>query len=159
MRDLNELQLGRGGEQLSEGQYEAFLMDYNLTLPQSYKEFMLFKNGGYSNVNDYDDGVINFGHSVDEFFRIGTEEISYPPTRPEGVGVRDVRLTLEHPELVNNITSTLYPFASGGGGTFLCIGKIDYKIYSIYQSDDESTLIASSFENFINGLKYIPDEE
>ncbi|MGH1385642.1 SMI1/KNR4 family protein [Kordia sp.] len=157
MRDLNELQLKRGGEQLTEEQYETFLTSYNLILPQSYKEFMLFKNGGYSSVNSYDGGTINFGYSVDEFFMIG--EIWGLGERPEGVDVRNVRSTLEHPALVDNITSTLYPFASGGGGVFLCIGKDDHKIYSIYQSDDEPTYVAPSFEDFINGLEDVPYEE
>lgn len=84
--------------------------------------------------------------------------MSNPLIRPENVGVSDIRLTLEHAELVNNITSTLYPFGSGGGGTFLCIGKSDFKIYSIYQSDDEPIYIVPSFEDFIDGLEHIPDE-
>lgn len=68
MRDLNELKLNRCGSQITEERYSMLLMEFDLTLPQIYKEFILFKNGGRSHIDNYDEGTLNFRHSVEGFF-------------------------------------------------------------------------------------------
>lgn len=157
MRDLRELDFEYSANHLTIVDYNAFLREYNLTLPESYKEFILFKNGGYTRLADYiSEGDPEQEYTINHFFRIEPVETFQESINKNTTNVRN----LYHRDILKDIfPQNFYPFASGEGSAYYCINMDDFKIYKKYATDDlNEGYITSSFEVLINGLEDIPIE-
>jgi len=157
MRNLEELDFEYNASQLTEADYDAFSAEYNLTLPESYKEFMLFKNGGYTRLADYiSEEDSEREYTINHFFRIEPVETFQESINKNLINVRNL---YDRGILEGIFSPDFYPFASGEGSAYYCIDMSNFKIYKKYATDDlNEGYVAPSFEDFINGLEDIPIE-
>lgn len=139
-------------QQLTPTQIQEFETEFNLKLPEDYKEFILQYNGGYPLENVFeneqeDEFDINSFFSIRNDFDVDSE------------GVMSSKYIIDtHQIIEQNIPNHLYPFGNTPGNQTYCISlaKYDYGSIYIYYLDGrkpEQTYVTFSFLNFIQNLK------
>lgn len=158
---MKDLRLEDSEKPITEEQYKLFLKEFNLKLPDSYKQFILKYNGGYPKIsafgNPYEDGF-----TVDYLGRIAPEKEGFFETYDS---LSSTRLLIDtHQIEEQNIPKHLYPFGASEGNHTLCISMKDKDFGSIYVyyldgTAHEPAFLTSSFEQFINALEDSEDYE
>ena len=143
-------------ETLPESILKIFERDWEFKLPSGYREFLLKHNGGTPNLdcftfeNEPDNGSI-----IQCFFGI------YPDHNYDLIETIKTYKVRE-----NRLPKRLFPIANDCGGNLICIsvmnpdrGKIyfwDHEQETDPPDDSNLTLIANSFEDFLDGLHEAP---
>ncbi len=127
-------------KKITQEDLNLFLLEKDLTLPNSYKSYILKNNGGKPE-KEFISGIkIHYFHPI-KYGKYSLEEvlIDFKDVLPKG----------------------FFPFADDGGGNPLCIStnEEDFgKIYIYFTDDGQIDFLASSFEELINGLTENDDD-
>ncbi|TDQ28611.1 SMI1/KNR4 family protein [Tenacibaculum caenipelagi] len=159
---MKDIKITESEKSISLKEFNSFLNEFNLKLPDTYKDFILKHNGGYPKLsaygNPYEDGF-----EVDVFLCI---DMTYNRTNISGdVILPSVNDTIDtHQVLENNIPKYLFSFGLDAGGNDFCISMREEDfgaIYAFYMdgTSEEPIFICDSFEEFINGLEDIEKYE
>ncbi len=154
MRDLRELNVNQGGEPVAtppptHQQFQDLEQLVGAPLPESYKAFLRFSNGGHPELDSFPvaewDG---YNASVNKFFRLTDD--------PTDVGsLRWIYAYRPKP--------TLLPIARDGGDNLLCLSVAPSDYGAVYfwthdEPDAEAGRVADSFEEFLDLLYLDPDD-
>ena len=145
---MNSIKISNSANSISASELKAFENEYNLKLPDDYKQFILSQNGGYPEFTLY------VNENNDEFLISSFSCINFEDA--DVVSVNDSIITHQIEE--DNIPKHLLPFGLDAGGNDFCISlnEKDYgKVYKFYQDGRSPGIVyvAKSFEAFINGLE------
>lgn len=149
---MKDLKISGSGEEINDLQYNQFISDFDLKLPNLYKEIILKNNGGYPNLDSY--GIPSEGGiRVSSWNRISLIDESYIESRNKVYSSREAIIDFQIDDEI--IPRNLYPFALNEGGNHLCIEmNNNFKVYMYYTDaiDKNLRLISESFEEFIEAL-------
>ncbi|WGH74648.1 SMI1/KNR4 family protein [Tenacibaculum tangerinum] len=149
---MKELTIRKSEKPITREELNLFIDTYNLKLPNSYIEFILKNNGGYSSESLFGSSIEE-GVVIDSFFSIRPNLGDFSNNLGRLVNVKKI---LENNIKDKDLPFDIYPFGDGGGGTFLCISMNNEslgKIYKYYWDGSGLQYVCDSFEEFIEGLE------
>ncbi len=150
---MEQLELSHSSTPITEEQFDHFVQEFGLKLPESYKKFMLRHNGGVPNLSLFvDENYDEFPISV--FSRISTRHENLDELLSDIGSIRDTIETHQIEE--DNIPKHLYPFGTDLGGSMYCIDMNTQHILKFYWDGSDPRFVATTFLQFINGLEYDP---
>jgi hypothetical protein len=151
MRDLKEININFGGEPVkrpapTEQEFADFERVTGVVLPDTYKALLRFSNGGHPEWSSIGGRVQAMGLAVSRFFFLSTKENSC-----------ENRLNAWK-EWNGILGNGCIPFANTGGGDvfFLDASSVPMAVKGWFH-EGSVVNIASSFEEFIDGLYLDPD--
>ena len=156
---MKKVTITDSGEPISDIEYGQFVSEFNLSLPDSYKEFILENNGGYPEESSFDSSEEDgYDINIDNFNRISVGDEVFEELEDKVYSAREA--IQDHQISQEDIPSHLYPFALVLGGNNLCISmkNEDFGSIYIYALDGRTPVqryVASSFEELINGLFFL----
>ncbi|NOQ71995.1 MAG: hypothetical protein GQ574_08335 [Crocinitomix sp.] len=149
---MKDLIITNSGDQLSSGDYEKFVNEFDLTLPESYKDLILQNNGGTPTLSSFGD-PFNDGYHIEEFGRISLEDEDVLDLLESSLP-HSCRMIIQDHQIDDDfLQKKYYSFAVDGGNNFYCIDMENNGIYKVWHdSDTQPRLICGSFEEFVNGM-------
>ncbi|MGI4789925.1 MAG: SMI1/KNR4 family protein [Janthinobacterium lividum] len=156
MRRLSELHLRHTGPILCLETVRAFEDYFQVTLPPSYPRFLSLANGGQPMIDCTFDYTTMFGElvteadQVKEFGSLTNNNESWSGIRRNTDFLRNV-----FSGLGRDISVVWIGSSTDGAMIYLDCATSPSPVYALYRECDDTTpKIASSFENFIEGLYY-----
>ena len=154
---MKKIILENSSETLTEAEYQNIITEYNLKLPNSYKEFILKNNGGYPNLELYEseneEFILDSFYALKRGYELMSDEV-----------MSSLFAINSHQELENNIPNYLYPFANNINNHNFCLSMREEDFGSVYITyldtrKNNITLVSNSFSEFINGLKELDEDD
>ena len=151
---MKDLEFTGSEEKISVSDYNQFIKEFSLKLPELYKQIMVkSSNGGYPKFSTYIDSDDN-STIINSWNRISLEDDNIIDLISQDPKVYSSRTAIQNHQVSENIIpKNLYPFALDGAGNDFCIDMEDnFKVYLFYP-DGESRFLAKSFDDFVNALQ------
>lgn len=152
---MKDIKITESEKSISLEEFNSFLNEFNLNLPDTYKNFILKHNGGYPDKSFFYSKKVDLEFDFDFFYSI---DLKYED--------KDVLDAIDDLVTVNEIIDNyqindkelpifLYPFGQNSGGATYCISTKgeDYGVVYLHYWDGSGLqFICDSFEEFIEGL-------
>ncbi len=126
---MKKLSIRKSEINISVSELKLFIDSYNLVLPDSYIEFILENNGGYSSETLFGSSTED-GFIIDSFYSIRPDLGDFASNLGRLVNVKKI---LENNLKDKDLPVELYPFGDGGAGTFFCISMDKNSLGKIYK--------------------------
>lgn len=127
---MKDLLITNSAEDLSPNDFEKFVKEFDLSLPESYKNFITKDNGGIPTLSSFGD-PFNDGYHIEEFGRIGLEDEDVLDLLESSLP-HSCRMIIQDHQIADDfLQKKYYSFAVDGGNNFYCIDMENNGIYKV----------------------------
>lgn len=146
---MKNIILEDSADHISSAEFNSFISENKLNLPESYRRFILKQNGGYLKNHQFNSN--DHSYIISEIYCVKNKI-----NKDALEGLLSSLEVMEDQQINDDLLpEDLYPFASDPGGSTFCISTNSEnlgKIYLFYWDGSERAFVCDSFEEFMNGL-------